>query len=123
MTTIIVYKCRTGDIAGFRAEGHAGARAGRDIVCSAVSVLTQTAVNALEAVAGIPVTPLVGDGLLEMFLPGAMDGRQAQASQIILRTIVQGLTDVQQSYPKHVRVLCEEWRNEHASNESATVRP
>jgi uncharacterized protein YsxB (DUF464 family) len=123
MTTITVYES-AGEIVGLRAHGHAGAaKRGEDIVCSAVSVLTQTAVNALEAIADIRVHPQVKDGLLEFHLPQHISGEQDQTSQIILRTVAQGLKDVQQSYPKHVRVLWEEWRNSHASNESATVRP
>ena len=40
MTKITVYKNKTGDITGFRCEDHAGfARAGRDIVCAAISAL------------------------------------------------------------------------------------
>ncbi len=123
MTNITVYQWE-GKIVGLRAQGHAGAGIhGEDIVCSAISVLTQTAVNALEAIAGVRTSPKVKDGLLEMHLPRELTEDQAQTSQVILGTVVQGLTDVQNSYPKFVRILWEEWRNSHASNESATVRP
>ena len=45
---------RGDQITGFECRGHAGFdRAGRDIVCAAVSVLTTTCVNALETVAGV----------------------------------------------------------------------
>ena len=58
MTTITVYTSADGAVRGFLASGHAGGKKirGYDLVCCAVSALTQTGVNALEAVA--KVTPL-----------------------------------------------------------------
>jgi len=117
VTTVAVFRRPAGDLAGFRAEGHAAyARRGQDIVCSAVSALTQTAVNALEAVAGVPTEPVVNEktGLLEVMLPGELTTKQAADCQIILRTVVQGLTDIEQSYPGQVRVVYKEWRERHA---------
>ncbi len=124
MTTITVYRRPDGLLTGFIAQGHAteGARRGKDIVCSAVSALTQTAVNAIETVAGVPTQPTVDDGLLELHLPGALTDEQERVCDIILRTVMQGLTDIEQSYPKQVRVLCKEWRKHHVENESPAVR-
>ena len=58
MTTITVYTSADGAVRGFLASGHAGGKKirGYDLVCCAVSALTQTGVNALEAVA--EVTPV-----------------------------------------------------------------
>ncbi|MCL2812778.1 MAG: ribosomal-processing cysteine protease Prp [Clostridia bacterium] len=111
MTTVTVFRCDNGNLAGLRAEGHSN-----DIVCSAVSVLTQTAVNALEAVAGVPTDPLVDEdiGLLQVMLPSKLTPQQANDCQIILRTIQQGLTDIGQSYPAHLRVVYKEWRETYA---------
>lgn len=110
MTVITVYRHASGRILGFRAEGHANARArrGSDIVCSAVSALTQTAVNAIESVAGVLTEPKVADGLLEMFLPKVMTIQQEHTCDIILRTVMQGLTDIEGSYPAYVRVCMQE---------------
>ena len=117
MTTVTVFRRHDGAITGFRAEGHASrARRGKDIVCSAVSALTQTAVNAMETVAGVPTEPVLDEksGLLEVVLPVTLTGKQASDCQVILRTVVQGLTDIAQSYPGQVRVVYKEWRNAHA---------
>ena len=110
MTTITVYRTPESKPVAFRAEGHAQARArrGEDIVCSAVSALTQTAVNAMQAIAGVDTRPRVGDGLLEAFLPAGLTQEQATTCDIILRTMLQGLTDIQTSYPAHVRVVYKE---------------
>ena len=49
MIKITVMK-HAGEYRGFVVSGHAGfAKAGKDIICSAVSVLTVTTVNALDA--------------------------------------------------------------------------
>lgn len=48
MTRATVLCGPAGRLVGFHTEGHAGAGdAGHDLVCSAISALTQTAVNAL----------------------------------------------------------------------------
>lgn len=112
MTTVWVFRDDEGRLTGFSADGHAGAKLvrGHDLVCSAVSALTQTAVNALETVAGVIPHTQVADGTLEMSLPQGMTSAQAHDSQTILRTIVQGLCDIQLSYPAHVRVVFKERR-------------
>ena len=127
MTTVTVFRRPDGAITGLRAEGHADPKAGRgkDIVCSAISALTQTAVNALETVAGVRTGPVVDEakGLLEAMLPGGLTAKQAADSQIILRTVAQGLTDIAQSYPGQARVVYKERRENHAPIKSTAVRP
>lgn len=96
---------REGDrIAQLTAQGHAGdAKAGDSIVCAAVSSLMYTAVNALESVAGI-IPAIVKDerkALISIRLSETDENRDAQ---IILRTIIQGLTDISQEYPKWVKI-------------------
>ncbi len=49
MITMTVFRSDTGIYQGFLCSGHAGfARAGRDIVCAAVSVLVINTVNSIE---------------------------------------------------------------------------
>ena len=64
MTTITVYTFDGGRLCGFEAAGHAGAKRirGYDLVCCAVSALTQTGVNALCQVAGVEPKVEVKDG-------------------------------------------------------------
>ncbi len=124
MTTITVYVSGAGDIRGFLASGHAGSRSkgSYDLVCCAVSALTQTGVNALESVAGVAPGVRVRDGFLRCVLPEGMDGGQEQRAQIVLRTVVQGLTDIQKIYPKYLRIQQEEWRQADAYDESSALR-
>jgi uncharacterized protein YsxB (DUF464 family) len=106
MTRITVQTDANGDIAGFIASGHAGGnRDGEyDLICSAVSALTTTAVNALETVGGISARVEVEDGYLACFLPDGLDRQQKQTGEIILRTILTGLNNIEESYPKWIRV-------------------
>ena len=124
MTTITVYGTAQGEVRGFEASGHAGSAQSRrnDLVCCAVSVLTQTCVNALEAVAGIVPDVTLRDGYLRCLLPAGEDGEAMAAAQIIFRTVLQGLTDIEKTNPKRIRVQQEEWRQADAYDESSALR-
>nr|WP_300095387.1 ribosomal-processing cysteine protease Prp [Sedimentibacter sp.] len=53
MITITIYKTKE-EINGFIVEGHSGyAEEGSDIVCASVSILSYTALNAMNLVAGV----------------------------------------------------------------------
>ena len=93
--------------------GHAGnQRVGENIVCAAVSVLMQTCVNALEAVAGIAPALTVNEGKaqLAIALPKA-NAQTEHDAQIILRTTVLGLTDISHEYPRLVKLNILKGRN------------
>ena len=124
MTTITVYTPDGSVISGFRAEGHAGGRRirGYDLVCCAVSALTQTGVNALVSVAGIKPEVEVRDGYLSCILPQGTDDKAAESAQIVLRTIMTGLTDIQKIYPNLIRIQQKEWRQADAYDESSALR-
>ena len=124
MTTITVFALENGEMHGFEAGGHAGGKRirGYDLVCCAVSALTQTGVNALEAVAGVTPQVAVRDGYLRCVLPDEMTDRQAEHAQVILRTVMQGLTDIQKIYPNLIRIQQKEWRQADAYDESSALR-
>lgn len=112
MTTVELYRAGDGTLCGFCAQGHAGAqkKRGYDLVCAGVSALTQTAVNALETVARIKPFAQVSDGLLRCSLPDERTQEQTHTADIVLRTMAQGLLDIQTIYPAFVRVVYKEWR-------------
>ncbi|MDI6824591.1 MAG: ribosomal-processing cysteine protease Prp [Bacillota bacterium] len=84
---------RAGRVTGFRVRGHAGlAPRGHDIVCAAVSALTQAAVAGLEEHLGLRPTVRIEAGRLDCQLaPGEEEDPRAQA---ILATMVLGLQGV-----------------------------
>lgn len=107
MTRVSFYRSKTrGGYRGFTAEGHAEA-VGRDeysMICAAVSVLTDTGVNALERVARVVPVVSEGDGSLACFLPEGLDDERWNLAQTILRTIESGLSDIAKQYPKQVKL-------------------
>ena len=126
MTTITVYTPDQSTICGFKAEGHAGGRRirGYDLVCCAVSALTQTGVNALFTVAGTEPDVKVDEqtGYLRCILPDEMSMQTKEKAEIVLRTVIQGLTDIQNIYPKFIRIQQKEWRQADAYDESSALR-
>ena len=124
MTNITVYAYEDGRLHGFMANGHAGGKKvrGYDLVCCAVSVLTQTGVNALCSVAGIEPAVEVRDGFLTCRLPENLEEKQMETAQIVLRTMMTGLTDIQKIYPNLIRIQQKEWRQADAYDESSALR-
>lgn len=124
MTTITVYTSADGAVCGFLASGHAAARRYGVTIWSAARfpLLTQTGVNALEAVAGVTPCVAVRDGYLKCELPRELEAGAAQKAQIVLQTVMTGLTDIQKVYPNLIRIQKEEWRQADAYDESSALR-
>lgn len=94
----------TGRIASFEVSGHAGyARRGQDIVCAAVSAVTQTAVAGLREVAGLDPQVSIDHemGYLAVDLGRDMDNGAAQA---ILATMLIGLRAIARDNPRYVKI-------------------
>ena len=92
---------------GFIARGHSGyAEQGRDIVCAAVSALTQTCELGLSEVAG--VEPIVARdderGAYAVRLPRDAGKAQLRRAQLLFRTMYIGLKSIEAAYPDFVRV-------------------
>jgi uncharacterized protein YsxB (DUF464 family) len=86
-----------GRLYGYEAGGHAGyAPSGEDIVCAAVSALTQTALVGLLEVLKAPVEWSVDEkkGALS-----ARIGESSEGTELILRTLEAGLKNIAGQYP------------------------
>ena len=103
MITITINRTNN-EITGFTVDGHAKFKPhGEDIVCAAVSVLTQTALLGLgQYIVGIDYE-IEASGHLECKLPGLneVDGIRAEA---ILETMVLGLKNIEKNYPGYVEI-------------------
>lgn len=98
---------------GYRAQGHTGyAEAGQDIVCAAVSALTQTTLNGLTNVLKAPVMFDIDDeaATLEARLTPEATEAQVREAQLLFQTLLQGLQAIERSYPRNVRIYFEERR-------------
>jgi uncharacterized protein YsxB (DUF464 family) len=103
---------------GFRARGHAGfADPGEDIVCAAVSALTQTAVLGLTEVVGLECQVSVEEkeGSLDCLLPSGLAGQDWQRAQLILEVLHAGLRATEKEYKRYVRVKEVPYREDESS--------
>ena len=108
MTTITVFY-KGGRIAGFRAKGHTGfAEHGSDIVCAAVSAVTQTA--CLGLMKNLKTQPEIvqKDGELRLSLPEGMTERDEERAELILGTMLEGLGSVQENYSDYLKIIKKE---------------
>ncbi len=93
-------------ITGFKVTGHAGYKKhGEDIVCSAVSVLTQTALIGLDKIANIVFEYDIKDGYLWCRISDTKSEIQELKSSAILETMYEGLKNIESSYRKYIRLL------------------
>ena len=100
-----------GRLTGYELKGHSGyAEAGSDIVCAGVSVLGCTCVNSLESLLGVKATLKANeDGLLDFELPEVPEESRAGV-QLLMGALGQGLSDLQEAYPKYVKCEIKERR-------------
>ena len=102
MTDIRIIR-QAGFIKGFRISGHAGyADSGYDIVCAAVSAISQTAAMGIVEVLKIKAALKQDDeqGTLTLDLPDVGDER----AEAVLQTMAHGLQSIQQQYPNFLRI-------------------
>lgn len=104
MTRVKFFRSDKG-IKGFQANGHAGFAAyGEDIVCAAISALTQAAVLGLQEVVGINPDVDIQDGYLRCCLPEHLGMSQWQDSQVILATLYRGLKAIAEEYGDFLQI-------------------
>ena len=110
MIKVMIKKDQAGSIRGFEVSGHSGyAKAGKDIICSAVSVTAYTAAGALEDLAGLGGCYSESDGHMVLHLPDTMPEQQKSTAAVILETTAIGFKQIELSYGnKYVLVLEEE---------------
>lgn len=106
MVTVEVIILPNGDIKEFTVSGHADFGAhGKDIVCSAVSVLTQTTVLGLLKIAEADIDYKVDEGYLYCKLNNNLSGMQSIKAQAILKTMYEGIKNIRESYSKYIIIL------------------
>lgn len=105
MTEITVYYYR-GRLVGFDAVGHTGyADAGEDIVCAAVSAITQTAAAGITELIKAPCALEIVDGELHLMLESSVEGELLDKAELILGTMLLGLRSIETDYSDYLKVL------------------
>lgn len=110
MVTVEIFEDEKSQIRGFMVEGHSGfALHGEDIVCAAISVLTQTAVLGLTDYLHLNPELTIESGVMKCFLPKQLTENQLILTQAILRTMLLGLQATEQSYGKYLAIHKRRW--------------
>ena len=108
MITINIVRDKSGFIWQYIVDGHAGfAEEGSDIICSAVSTVAYTGINALEELVGIKNYG-IEKGYMICSVPTDISPELKEKVSIILETIVVGFKQLQLTYEDYVSVLDEE---------------
>lgn len=109
MIKIVIYRKKAGNITGFKITGHSGYDThGKDIVCSAVSSIAQTALLGLLKVAEAEAAYKIEDGYLMCELRDDVSDRKSIMCGAILETMYEGLKNIKESYRKHIDLVEEE---------------
>ena len=107
MIKVTIYQSSEGKISGFAVQGHAGyAESGSDIVCAAVSVLTQNTVNSIEEFTedGFSVDVDEKEGGLYLKMEPGYPGK----SKLLLDSLILGLQGIEEEYMDYLDVIFEE---------------
>ena len=90
MIKVDVFKDKQGMIVGYKVSGHAGySEEGSDIICSAVSALTQAPLLGLER---------------HLKLKPSLNSAPNDLTQAILQTMVYGIGSIESQCPQYVRI-------------------
>lgn len=105
----ITFATVDGHFKGIKVTGHAYSdEPGRDLVCAAVSTLSQTLVNAVESIGEIPERDIqckIENGFLKFVID---DKWLNDTVDIAFKTIMIGIDGIQKTYPKYVRHIIKE---------------
>jgi len=105
MVTFSIRRDRNNRINGFTCSGHAGySEKGTDIVCAAISALTQTAVLALDRLVG--VKPILKADSKTGFMDCRWENLSDKTDQaeLVIGMVLLGLSEIQKQYPDHLKV-------------------
>ena len=104
--TVITVHYRGQSIVGITAKGHSGyAEYGEDIVCAAISALTQTAYLGIAEYVSEEVDFNMKDGGLRIMLPSGLSPERREKAELILGTIVLGLRSIEENYSDHLKLI------------------
>ncbi|WHH58163.1 ribosomal-processing cysteine protease Prp [Petroclostridium sp. X23] len=113
MIHVDVFKDKKNNIVKYIIYGHSGyAKVGSDIVCAAVSSVSQSAVLGLTRVlniqVGLEVRESMKEPYLECVLPQELSADLREKANIILETMLLTLREFEEQYRKYIRILEQE---------------
>ena len=106
MTKVVFYK-RGEDFVRIESVGHTGyAQSGEDIVCAALSALTQGALLGIRKVVGVHPSYERNEakGILTFALPKDMSDAERHDCKVIMDTLYNSVTDIAEGYSEYIEV-------------------
>ena len=113
MTKVTFFKREDGLLDGFEASGHSGyGVSGSDIVCAAISALTQAAAGGISEVVKAPAETRTDEdmGYFSCFLGANAAEEKRKNAQILLETLKMALEAISKDYPGTIRIILRERR-------------
>lgn len=110
----LILKTKDKKILGFEVSGHAHFDdPGKDIVCSAVSMLTINTINTLEAILKLKPNKEIyykqEDNFISLDIAlGSIDDQKLKDTQIVMRSYELGMIDLLRAYQEFIEVYYEE---------------
>lgn len=103
MITVAINRDEQGMITSYKVSGHADyAEAGEDIICSAVSALTQAPIMGL--VRHLNLNPSYDVNQKDGVLKVALNSAPSDLTEAILETMLYGVESIAKQCPKYVRI-------------------
>ena len=94
-----------GRITGFSCSGHSGyAEEGSDIVCAAISALTQGAVIGLKEVIGLEIALDISDGYMYCMLTKKISAAQQHDAELILNTMAASIASLAETNGDYIKL-------------------
>ena len=104
MVTARVVKDSSGYVS-FECRGHAGfMKKGKDIVCSAISMLTINTANSIMALTDTKISVDENDG----FISWRFEGTAGHDATLLMDSLIIGLRSVEEDYSKYLTLSVEE---------------
>ena len=108
MITVTIYRTKN-EISGFIIEGHSGyAEEGMDIVCASVSILSYTALNSINLVAGIEPENISYDVDEHTGLMSLRTLVNNDKTDVIYRSFMVGIELLLEDYSDYITLITEE---------------
>ncbi len=105
MISILIERNDNKEICKFEISGHAeAAEHGQDIVCAAISVLSQTTVLGLHEMVNIKTNYIINSGLLSCKIPNDLTEEKRHKADLLLETMVIGFKNLTVGYSEYIEL-------------------
>lgn len=104
----VVFKKKFCNLISAKLEGHADSvDSGYDLVCCAVSVLSQSILIGLTEVLNFNIEYSIENGFLSFSLSG-LKKKEIESCQVLMKTMLLGLKSIEASCGKYISICVEE---------------